>query len=144
MIRGWIVDGCGIVRLIGFGGGIDGGGGLRVEIVAPLLVALGEALKDDVIGGGSDDSLLLSGGEDAERRFKFGAESEDVVASENVGTVGKYISLPSLLCDDGPAVVSAVANGVYGVVGGAAGICGEVIFGEEMIVGGDDDDDGND
>ena len=30
------------------------------------------------------------------------------------------------------------ANGVYGVVGGAAGICGEVIFGEEVIVGGDD------
>ena len=112
----------------------------RVEIVAPLLVAVGEALKD-VIGGDE----LLSGGEDAERRFKFGADSENVVASENVGTVGKNISLPLLLCDDGPAVVlSAVANGVYGVVGGAAGICGEVIFGEEMIVGGDDDDDGND
>ena len=112
----------------------------RVEIVAPLLVAVGEALKD-VIGGDE----LLSGGEDAERRFKFGADSEDVVASENVGTVGKNISfLPLLLCDDGPAVVlSAVANGVYGVVGGAAGICGEVIFGEEMIVGGDDDEDGN-
>jgi len=117
----------------------------RVEIVAPLLVAVGEALKDVVIGGGSDGSLLLSGGEDAtERRFKFGADSEDVVASENVGTVGKNLSLPLLSCDDFPAVVSAVANGVYGVVGGAAGICGEVIFGEEMIVGGDDDDDGND
>lgn len=117
----------------------------RVEIVAPLLVALGEALKDVVIGG-SDGSLVLSGGEDAtERRFKFGADSEDVVASENVGTVGKNISLPLLSCDVGPAVVvSAVANGVYGVVGGAAGICGEVIFGEEMIVGGDDDDDGKD
>eukprot|EP00985_Skeletonema_marinoi_P030669 scaffold33257_cov80-Skeletonema_marinoi.AAC.1 len=143
MIRGWIVDGCGIVRLIGFGGGIDGGDGWcvdrkRVEIVAPLLVALGEALKDVIVG-----SLLLSGGED-ERRFKFGADSEDVVASENVGTVGKNLSLPLLSCDDFPAVVSAVANGVYGVVGGAAGICGEVIFGEEMIVGGDDDDDGND
>jgi len=111
-----------------------------VEIVAPLLVAVGEALKD-VIGGGE----LLSSGEDAERRFKFGADSEDVVASENVGTVGKNISLLLLLFDDGPAVVvSAVANGVYGVVGGAAGICGEVIFGEETIVGGDDDDDGND
>jgi len=109
--------------------------------VAPLLVSVGEALKDVIVVGGG----LLSGGEDDERRFKFGAESEDVVASENVGTVGKNISLPSLLCDDGPAVVvTAVANGVYGVVGGAAGICGEVIFGEEMIVGGDDDDDGND
>ena len=31
MIRGWIVDGCGIVRWIGFGGGIDGGGGLCVD-----------------------------------------------------------------------------------------------------------------
>jgi len=112
----------------------------RVEIVAPLLVAVGEALEDVIVGG-----ELLSGGEDDERRFKFGADSEDVVASENVGTVGKNLSLPLLSRDDCPAVVvSAVANGVYGVVGGAAGICGEVIFGEEMIVGGDDDDDGND
>ena len=37
--------------------------------------------------------------------------------------------------------LSAVGNGidgVYGVVGGAAGICGDVKLGEAIIVGGDD------
>ncbi len=68
------------------------------------------------------------------RRFKFGADKEDVAASESGG------KSRSLERDDGPIVLPTVAvNGVYGVVGGAAGICGEVIFGDEMIVGGDGD-----
>lgn len=32
---------------------------------------------------------------------------------------------------------TATNGGVYGVVGGAAGICGDVTFGEELIVGGE-------
>jgi len=56
-----------------------------------------------------------------------------VAASDNGG------KNRSLEYEDGPLVApTAAANGVYGVVGGAAGICGDVIFGDEMIVGGDD------
>lgn len=69
-------------------------GGVRRLVIVSLL------LLDDVMGG-----AVLSGGEwdpDVVRRFKLGADKEDVAASDNGG------NSRSLECDDG----TAAANGV--------------------------------
>lgn len=70
---------------------------------------------------GREDKGELSGGELFDDGNCIGTvgkeEEEDVIMSEAVGNE---------------------IDGVWGVVGGAAGICGDVKFGEAMIVGGDD------